>query len=291
MKSFIYPEITSLIMRNPAVSGAFYESDLDRLKKQIKGCFLSDFGPGSLPEKSRNNQIKGVVVPHAGFPYSGPCAAFCYKAIAEAEKPDLFVVLGTSHAGFGSSVSLEDWKTPLSIAKIDEDFGRALVDAGIEHNEHAHAGEHSIEVQLPFLQFILKDFRFVPILVSDDFKQVADAISKAAEKTKKKVIILASSDFTHFGANYGYVPFTDNIKENMYALDKGAIDFIKKMNAEGFLKYTGETGATICGKFAIAALLKFLKVADVELLKYYTSADISDGNYSFAVGYAAIKFS
>jgi AmmeMemoRadiSam system protein B len=278
-------------MRNPVVSGAFYESDQDRLKKQIKDCFLSDFGPGVLPEKPQNKESRGFVVPHAGFPYSGPCAAFCYKAIAESEKPDLFIILGTSHAGVGSAVSLEDWKTPLGIAKIDKDFGKALVDAGIEHNEHAHAGEHSIEVQLPFLQFICEDFKFVPVLVADDFKQVADAISKAVEKTKKKVIVLASSDFTHFGANYGYVPFTDDIKENMYKLDKDAIEYIKKLDSEEFLNYIDKTGATICGKFAIAALLTYLKTADTELLKYYTSADISDGDYSFAVGYAAIKFS
>ena len=276
-------------MRNSVVSGAFYESDADKLKDQIKNCFLSDFGPGKLPEKIQEQELKGIIVPHAGYLYSGPCAAHCYNAVAEAKRPDLFIILGLSHSGFNSCLSMEDWQTPLGTAKIDKDFGKALIENGIPQDEMAHANEHSIEVQLPFLQFVLKDFKFIPILVSDDFARISEIISKTMEQTKKKVIIIASSDFTHYGADYGYVPFTENIKENMYELDAGAIEEIKKISSKEFLNYTKKTGATICGKYAIAALLDCLKSSKAELLKYYTSADISNKDYFMAVGYAAIK--
>ena len=277
-------------MRNLVVAGAFYASDASALKKQIKDCFLSDFGPGKLPEKGKKQYIKGVIVPHAGYSFSGPCAAHSYKAIAEAEKPDLFIILGFSHSGFGSSVSLEDWNTPLGVAKIDKEFGRLLIESGIPQDEYAHAHEHSIEVQLPFLQFIFSDFKFIPVMVSDDYKKVADTLIKALKQAKKKAVLIASSDFTHYGSDYGYVPFEDDVKKKMYALDAGAIEKIKKVDAKDFLSYINKSGATICGKNAISSLLECIKPAKAELLKYYTSADIYDGDYSTAVGYAAIAF-
>lgn len=277
-------------MRYPVVSGAFYARDEDGLKRQIKDCFLSRFGPGKLPEKSKNKVLKGVIVPHAGYSFSGPCAAHSYKEIAESKKPDLFIILGFSHSGLGSCVSLEDWNTPLGTAKVDKGFARILVKAGIRQDELAHTNEHSIEVQLPFLQFIFDEFEFVPVMVSDDYKKIADIIKKALNQTKKRAILIASSDFTHYGLDYGFVPFTENIKERMYELDAGAIKEIRQIDAKKFMDYINNTGATICGKNAIAALLEIVKPAKAELLKYYTSADIYDKNYATAVGYAAISF-
>ncbi|MBW3001659.1 AmmeMemoRadiSam system protein B [Candidatus Woesearchaeota archaeon] len=277
-------------MRNPVVSGAFYPDNAESLKQSIKDCFLSDFGPGKLPEK-REKSIKGVIVPHAGYVYSGPCAAYCYKEISESHSPDIFIILGLSHSGFPSCLSLEDWRTPLGTASVDKDFGKLLIENGILQDEQAHANEHSIEVQIPFLQFILKDFKFVPIIVSEDYKQVAGAILKALKQSNKKAVIIASSDFTHYGADYGFAPFTEDIKEKMHKLDAGAIKQIKKLDAKGFLDYIDKTGATICGRYPIACLLECIKPAKAELLKYYTSADISKSDYSVSVGYAAILFS
>lgn len=276
-------------MREAVVSGSFYAEDSCSLHEQIKSCFLSEFGPGKLPGKLSKKEITGVICPHAGYAYSGPCAAYSYKAIAESKKPDVFIVLGTAHAGFGNSVSMEDWRTPLGIAKVDKEFAKILMKNGIEHNEAAQEGEHSIEVQIPFLQYILEDFKFIPILVSD--LAVVSAIKKTIMQADKKVTFIASSDFTHYGANYGYAPFNADIKKNMQKLDAGAIDYIKKIDAKGFLDYIDKTGATICGRMPIAAMLDCIKAEKAELLKYYTSADISGKGYSMAVGYAAIKFS
>ena len=281
-------------MRLPAVSGVFYPDDRESLKECIKGCFFSGFGPGSLPvrpkKNSLNNSLKGIIAPHAGYAYSGPCAAYAYKAVAEAEKPDLFIILGLSHSGFDSCIGLDDWKTSLGTAKVDKGFGKLLADYGIPVNEAAHAGEHSIEVQLVFLQFLFDDFRFVPVIVSDDFRKVAGALMKALKHAKKKAVIIASSDFTHYGAGYGYIPFKDDIKKRMHALDAGAIRTIKSIDTNGFLEYLHKTGATVCGRHAVAALLECVMPAKAKLLKYYTSADISGGDYSCAVGYASIAF-
>lgn len=276
-------------MRKPIVSGSFYAADEDSLRAQIKQCFLHKFGPGKLPAK-KSGSVKAVICPHAGYAYSGPCAAHSYKAVAEAQKPDLFLLLGLSHSGHGNCVSLENWKTPLGTAKVDRDFGKILAKNGIKQDEIAHEQEHSIEVQLPFLQYLLDDFRFLPVIVSN-YENAASAIKKSIEQSGKKVFFIASSDFTHYGANYGYAPFIKNIKENMYLLDNGAIDLIKKTDSVGFVDYVDRTGATICGAMPIAALLSCINGAKAELLKYYTSADISGGDYSLAVGYAAIRFS
>ena len=281
-------------MRNSAFSGLFYEALQKELLDQLKSCFLSDFGPGKLPKQAHtaNNKanIKGIIVPHAGYSYSGPCAAHSYLAVAEAENPDLFIILGTSHDSCKSCLNDEDWKIPLGIAKIDKAFADALVHNGIPKDNHAHIKEHSIEVQLPFLQFIKKKFLFVPILVSENYQQVADSLLKTLQQTNKKAVIIASSDFTHYGKNYNFLPFDKNVKQNLYDLDKGAIKYIQNMDSVSFLKYIEKTSTTICGKYAIAALIRILNHSKVQLLKYYTSADITNQDYSMAVGYAALKF-
>lgn len=276
-------------MRLPCVAGVFYQEDSEGLGRQLRQCFLSSFGPGELPGNG-SGKIKGVIVPHAGFSYSGPCAASAYKIIAESEKQDLFVVFGPSHSGFNSCISMEDWKTPLGVARVDKKFAELLAEMGIPQDEQAHAEEHSIEVQLPFMQFVFRDFLFVPVMVSEDYEHVASAVMKAVRQSGKNVVFIASSDFTHYGAAYGYVPFAENVKERMHALDAGAIDRILQCDTAGFLEYVSKTGATICGRYSIAALLECIKKSSPELLKYYTSADIADSGYSAAVGYATMVF-
>lgn len=281
--------------RKPIVAGMFYESEKEALKEQIKECFLSKFGPGKLPEGKKEKTILGVIAPHAGYIYSGPCAVFSYKEIAESKLPDLFIILGLSHSGYPSCVSLEDWETPLGIVKNDKDFGKALIkNTGLKQNEIAHNQEHSIEVQLPFLQFINKndEIKITPIIASSDlpYDELAQNIVKTIKEENKKVCLIASSDFTHYGVNYGYFPFQNKVKDNLYALDNDAIKHIKNLDAHRFLGYTEQTGATICGKFPIAVMLeacKLLGAKNAKLLKYYTSGDIVH-DYSSAVGYASI---
>ena len=281
------------MVREPIAAGQFYPKSKEELEKEIKESFSSEFGPGALPGR-RDKEILGIIAPHAGYAYSGPGAAWAYKEIGEARIPDVYIMLGLSHSGFGTCVSLEDWKTPLGIVKNDKEFGKKLIENGIKQDERAHAIEHSIEVQIPFLQFVnqKEKIKIVPIIVSPDIDhgEIAKKIFEVIKELDRKVCIAASSDFTHYGVNYGYFPFSDDVKENLYKLDKGAVEHIKKLDAFKFLDYIGTTGATICGQIPIAVALevsKKLGAKKAELLHYYTSGDIA-GDYSSAVGYAAI---
>ncbi len=284
------------MVRNPIVAGQFYESDYDRLYRQINKCFNDKFGPGEFSSKRKEKKIKGIISPHAGYIFSGSCAAWGYKEIAEACFPDVFVIIGVSHEGYESCLSREDWITPLGNVKVDKQMVDLISKkTGLSVNERAHEIEHSIEVQLPFLQFSCKDhiddIRIVPIMISEDadIKETGNNIKQAVKESRKYVVFIVSSDFTHYGYNYGFTPFHDKVKERLYNLDQGAIDFILKKNSQGFIDYTKNTGATICGKYPIAALIESIDFKKSKLLMYYTSGDIS-GSYDNAVGYASILF-
>jgi AmmeMemoRadiSam system protein B len=155
----------------------------------------------------------------------------------------------------------------------------------------AHINEHSIEVQLPFLQFIFKKFKFVPIVVSSPFHltEISEGIKKSISEYEKDILIIASSDFTHYGPNYDFVKFHDNIQQNITDLDMGAIEKIKAGDYSSFLEYIDETKATICGALPIAIMMKILNPYKTDLLKYYKSSDIMpDGENS--VSYVSMVF-
>ncbi|MDP2750453.1 MAG: AmmeMemoRadiSam system protein B [Nanoarchaeota archaeon] len=298
-------------IRKPAVAGQFYSTDKEELENQIKEAFLSKFGPGKLPEnktadKKQKKQIRAAIVPHAGYMFSGPAAAHAYKAISESKLPDIFLILGTNHSSNNTCFCDQDYETPLGIAKTDREFVKFVSEkCDIPVNNLANKYEHSIEVQIPFLQFISKlnkKIEIATLLVSADKdleklgKAIAEAI-KQYEKTGKKILIITSSDFTHFGFNYGYVPFMPGpeSKEKLKELDSGAINFIKKKDSKGFLSYIEKTNATICGAMPIALLINIInnlydkKENKVELLKYYTSSDIVN-SFGSSVSYASIIF-
>jgi AmmeMemoRadiSam system protein B len=284
-------------MRPPRFAGMFYEAAPTMLDKQLEWCFKSKNGPGELPAtKKKGDEVLGAIVPHAGYIYSGPCAAWAYKAIAEAGMPDLFIILGPNHHGTGAGTTMETFDLPYGEIRVDQDFVRKLLEKGtIKINDQAHATEHSIEVQLPFLQFVFKKnlekIKIVPIIVDHDvdLKKLAVDIKETILDTKKKVIIIAASDFTHYGRNYHYVPFSIDIKKNIYKLDGDAIELIKNMDAKGFLEYVDDKMATICGSLAIALLMLSVNSKKVLLEQYYTSGDLSD-DYKNSVSYASIIF-
>lgn len=290
-----------MLIRKPVVSGQFYQDNADRLNKQITECFELKFGPGDLPVSRSSKKIThGVISPHAGYQFSGPAAAWVYKEVAESRFPSRFIIIGPDHKGLGASrvsATLANWETPLGRIEVDRDFARDLMEkcSFVKEGNDAHANEHSIEVQLPFLQFVSqdrRDLRIVPLIVSDYDLDLCRELADAIVDVSEDFCVIASSDFTHYGPNYGYVPFAGEKKKNMYKLDSGAIEFIKKMDTKGFLKYVDENKATICGAGAIAVCLEIMKSLGVkkgELLSYYTSGDVIN-DYDNAVGYAAIKF-
>lgn len=287
-------------MRKAIVAGSFYPADKDKLREDIRN-FLNDAKGIKKPERDK---IYGVVSPHAGYICSGQCAAYSYSEIIESGRVETFIILGTNHTGYVESdfaLSGEDFETPLGIAKNDKEFYDLLISKGkgvcgdSARDKIAHQNEHSIEVQLPFLQFLFGNkFKIVPIICKttnlEKDVNFAKLIIETAKKLKRKTFIIASGDFTHYGFSYGFVPFSTNIKENLYSLDKGAIDLIIKLRTRELLAYSSKT--TICGAGAIALAIetcKLLGSKKAELLKYCTSGEIT-GDYSNAVGYSSIVF-
>ncbi|MFH1409703.1 MAG: AmmeMemoRadiSam system protein B [Nanoarchaeota archaeon] len=282
-------------MRQAVVAGQFYEGEEEQLREQVRNCFLDKRGPGSLPTGKTNELIRGAIVPHAGLEFSGACAAHVYHALIEGQQPDVYVILGPNHTGMGrSSVLLDDFQTPMGIAKVDKEFGEALLDntQHLNDNPSVHALEHSIEVQLPFLQFSNKEFRFVPIVISTAayIEEIAEGIRKAAKQLNRRVCVIASSDFTHYGMSYGYMPFTERIRDNIEKLDMAAVEFITRFDAAGLHSLIRRTGATICGYLPIMTLLKTLEKGEGKQLCYYTSGDVT-GDNTTSVSYVGMTFS
>lgn len=261
-------------MRAPAVSGQFYPRSKNDLLREISRCF-ADIQRNERP-------VLGAVVPHAGYIYSGNTAAYVYSALPEV---DTFVLLGPNHTGYGSpvSVSSETWSTPFGEARADTDFIKALPKRIIDMDESAHKYEHSIEVQLPFLQHRFKKFSIVPICMGmqdeETALEVGMEISEAASKVKKKVVIIASSDFSH------YKPDKIAREDDAYFIDP-----ILAFDIPEFYLRLYERAASVCGYGPISAMLaatKDLGAKRATLLKYSTSGDTT-GDLSSVVGYAGI---
>lgn len=267
--------------RTPHVAGQFYEHDPERLKQQIKASFLNPLGPGVLPftgEKAPRD-IVACISPHAGYMYSGMCAAHIYFELSKQTQPKRIAIFGPNHTGIGGAVttSVQDWITPLGIARIDrEEVGHL----GIEVDELSHRYEHSIEVQLPFLQYIYEDFKFIPVIISAPGLRGGVGIEdKIAEM--EDVLIIASSDFTHYES-------ADSAREK----DSKAIEAILDMDERRFLEVVETERASICGYAPIVSAIitaRKLGAKKGELLKYTNSGDVT-GDYSSVVAYAAIVF-
>ena len=261
-------------MRAPAVSGQFYPRSKKDLLKEISRCFADS--------PSNERPVLGAVVPHAGYIYSGNTAAFVYSALPKA---DTFVILGPNHTGMGSpvSVSSETWSTPFGEVNSDIDFIKALPKKIIDTDESAHQYEHSIEVQLPFLQHRFRDFNIVTICMGmQDEETALDVgmeISEAVRKVNKKVVIIASSDFSH------YKPEKTAREDDSYFINS-----ILTLDIQAFYQRLYERAASVCGYGPISAMLaatKNLGAKKATLLKYSTSGDIT-GDFSAVVGYAGI---
>lgn len=295
-------------VREPqAAASGFYPVSRSSLLRTLENLFKnSDKGPGSTPivgSKKGLKNIVGGVVPHAGYSYSGYCAAWFYKELGDyVDRVDTVVIMGTNHTGFGGKITTttyyRKWSTPIGSVEVDMDFIKRLKELypNLDDDALAHTGEHSVEVQLPFLQYIYGDrFKLVPIVVKDltlkDAVDFATALRKAVDIYSGRVLVLASSDFTHHGYVYGYVLFNRDIPENVKKLDLMFIENIVKLDTENFLSLIAKYNATVCGYGAIAIAMEYAKTFNTkaELLKYYNSYEIS-GDEDIIVGYAAIEF-
>jgi hypothetical protein len=275
-----------MLVRPPAVAGMFYNLNPDMLKKQIKSCFNHKLGQKEIKEE----KFVAAVVPHAGYPYSGPIASWVYSKIQKCN----YIILGPNHRVFGSKFGvMRDgiWKTPLGSIKIDDKISKKLIEANtlFEYDVISHESEHSIEVQLPFLQYRFEDdFEFIPICVINDYpsfdfldecKMIGKVVADTIKNEKNRWMILASSDFSH------YIPY-----DSAYSTDNYIIDAILKLNEKDFFARLQEKEASVCGFGPIVIAMiaaKQLGAKKGELLKYATSGDVT-GDKEAVVGYASI---
>jgi AmmeMemoRadiSam system protein B len=277
-----------LKLRRAQVAGSFYSGTKTALTSEIEECFTHRLGPGRLPTLAQVGERKlvGLVCPHAGYMYSGPVAAKSYFELARDGKPDEIVIIGPNHTGAGSGVSMMSegvWETPLGQAEIDRETAGEISKESdiIDLDDHAHLSEHSIEVQLPFLQYVLKTkFDFVPIcMMMQDLEtsaEVGEAVGRALKG--KNALIIASSDMTHYES-------ADSAKLK----DQLAIDAILALDDARLQETVESHRISMCGHGPVASMIaasKILGAKTAQLLGYSTSGDIT-GDDSAVVGYLA----
>ncbi|NND85770.1 MAG: AmmeMemoRadiSam system protein B, partial [Nitrosopumilus sp.] len=258
------------MIRAPVVAGQFYPEGKGDLKKIIQSCIESKFGPGT--EKQEKEKIFGVIVPHAGYVYSGPTACHSFKVISPLN-PELAIIIGPNHYGIGSdAATMTDpkWLTPFGLVPVDIESAKQVSEQSelIEIDSYSHSQDHSLEVQIPMLQsFLTSEFKILPIILRAQDLQAAQDVGNAVYEIaqKKNSIIIGSSDFTHY-------------EENSFAhsQDKALIEPILELDVERFYDVLREKRVTACGYGAIASTMiacKKLGATRGELLSYTTSGD------------------
>jgi len=285
-------------VREPAVAGMFYRAGAAELKEQVESCFLGAGGPGSLPSvnPAGPRKIVGLVSPHAGFIYSGGVAAWAYHRLAEDGLPETAVLIGPNHRSYFPAVALSNeraWRTPMGEVALDAavaaEIASSYPTASIEPS--AHHGEHSLEVQLPFLQYVAglgnAGIRIVPILMgasarsgdgTEAARQLGGAIADALRG--KDAVIIASTDFTHYETS-----------EAAQAKDSSAIAGILALDEKSLLDTVEALDISMCGALPTAvtiAACKKLGAVSARRLAYRNSGDVT-GDYLEVVGYGALE--
>ena len=263
------------MLREPVVAGRFYPGDRRSLESEIAEM---------IPQDVDKIDAIGAVVPHAGYMYSGSIAG---KVYARLKQKDTYIILGPSHTGLGAKFALSDdsWRTPMGTLRADTVVIESLLENSglLQIDREGHTGEHAIEVQLPFLQMTSPESLIVPITVQCDnyveLSEVAHAIASSVKDTEKKVMIIASSDMTHFEPRS-----TAGVKDQM------ALDKMLEIDPEGLLETVTRKGISMCGVLPVVLMLgvaRDLGAVRTELVEYSDSGEVT-GDVSDVVGYAGI---
>ncbi|MCM8803728.1 MAG: MEMO1 family protein [Candidatus Omnitrophica bacterium] len=264
-------------IREPVVSGYFYPSGKSHLLRMLETF---------IDRKEIKEKVISCICPHAGYIYSGKTAGLTYSKI---EIPEIVIILGPNHTGYGEPYSVSDhdkWLTPLGEVEIDKEIVEKLVEKSryLQKDEIAHIREHSIEVQIPFLQFLKRDFKIVPITLmgyvdNPAWYEIGEVIGQVIKESKKNCLIVASSDMTHYEPH--------KIAEEK---DNYVIEAICDLNEDEVIRRIEEKDVSMCGYSGVIVSIvasKILGGKKGELVYYTTSAEASK-DYSQVVGYAGI---
>ncbi len=269
----------ALHIRPPAVAGMFYPSRAATLKADVEDL-LAQATPPAL-----TGMLVALVVPHAGYVYSGAIAAYAYRLLAAAPV-DAIILIGPSHREYFEGVTVfpgDAYRTPLGDVPIDEGLRRRLVAAGVARSLDGHRSEHSLEVQLPFIQITRGACPMVPLVMGsqrpDDCTMLGAAIASAVGS--QRVVIVASSDLSH------YHPYDDAV-----ALDRRVADVVNAFDAEELLRRLDQESVEACGGGPIAAAMiaaRGLGATAAHVLQYCNSGDVT-GDRGAVVGYLSAAF-
>ena len=271
------------MVRKPVVAGMFYPSSKKDLILSIENAFSGSLGPGKLPEKNSKSLPKpvGVIVPHAGYVYSGQVAAWAYYELSKKGKPQTAILIGPNHTGYGKPVSIfpgGKWQTPLGNLEVDENAVQILLENSdmASSDTAAHTMEHSLEVQLPFLQYLYgNSIKIVPITMLDQSPKAGADLSKAISvylSLYPNTVVIASTDLNHYDDH-----------ETTVRKDKLIIEAIESGDPRILYTAIYEANVSMCGYGPVTTLM-LLNLGRVRILKHATSGEIS-GDFLEVVGY------
>jgi len=263
------------MVRDPAAAGYFYPGTKAALRRDVERY---------LSEVSDKIKAIGIMSPHAGYPYSGPVAG---ATLSSVELKDTCIIMGPNHTGEGKPFSIMTqgvWRLPSGDCEIDSVLAKSILvnSDHLEEDEAAHRREHSVEVQIPFLQALKSGIKIVPIVIADAGLEVYRSIGKSIAKSLKEkyaAMIIASSDLTH------YEPYDAAVRK-----DKKAMDAVLNLDEAGLLKVIREHDISMCGCAPVCVMLsaaKELGAAKAKMIKYSTSGETT-GDYTSVVGYGGI---
>ncbi|NHJ03561.1 MAG: AmmeMemoRadiSam system protein B [Candidatus Heimdallarchaeota archaeon] len=274
--------------REPAVAGRFYPGTQSQLKEMIERCFLDEkIGPGELPDLNsrpiRKGDIFSLISPHAGYVYSGWVAAHGYLEQYKDGKPEFFVIIGPNHTNIGPAISVYPkgtWITPLGEAVIPESIVEKITkQPHFRADTAAHMMEHSIEVQVPFLQYLYgSDVNIIPICMKDQSPETCERIGSVLPKVLAEYdyCLIASTDMSH------YESASKAIEKDQLVIQK-----LKRLDSDGLLDTVMSNQISMCGPGPVSSAIRTSKkqgMKNVEILKYATSGDVS-GDKSAVVSY------
>lgn len=279
-------------IRKSVSAGKWYPRDSKKLKKLIDE-FISRVDLDRRAVPTPPSGVKALIVPHYSYEFAGQCAAYGYSLI-KGKSFKRVILLAPSHIADFNGVCVSQashYETPLGRIEIDRPACAALLEKKERFGYYpaADTQEYTLENQLPFLQTILSDFKIVPLIV-DKIDDPAVIASDLLDIVDRQTLIVVSSDFTHFGTGFGYMPFADDIRENIHKLDKMAIREIVNISPAGLGDYLVATGANICGHNPILILLNMLDKKDKGMLLHYANSGDPVNFYQECITFVAIGF-
>ena len=282
-------EKQNIQIREPAVAGQFYPDKKEELRKQIEDFLKS----AKLPVIE--GEVRALISPHAGYVFSGPVAAYAYKSI-QGKNYNLVIIIGPSHHYYINKAVLDGndiWETPLGEVKVDKELRNSIIRESnlFEINSQIHSPEHCLEVQIPFLQVTLDNFKILPILVNEltekELEEISDILAKYIDD---KTLIIASSDMSHY-PSYENANYSD--KKVLEAILTGKVEELRKVINNLEKENIPNLHTCLCGEAAVEIVMKVaekIKVKEIKLLKYANSGDTPFGDKLQVVGYGAVAF-